>query len=124
MKIKILIFSLLFFFCSFQSAYANWGWGALAIERNNGSGYGWAVDYSSYGDAQERALEECGSRCYIVKTFQRCAAFAKSANGSVFGWGNSSNSEFEAKNEAIEQCKKSGGSNCSIKVWGCNSNSH
>jgi uncharacterized protein DUF4189 len=97
--------------------------GALAIDNNKGSRYGFSYDYSTESDAQARALRECGDGCKIVKTFSSgCAAYAADqASGSpVYGWGVGSNSD-DAQSIALEHCQILGGTQCIIRVWGCNS---
>ena len=48
--------------------------GALAIDERRGDQWGWAVDYETAAAAQGMALQECGSDCSVVLTFDRCAA--------------------------------------------------
>lgn len=97
--------------------------GALAIDSNQGSKWGWAVDYSSQTDANKRALQECGGNCKIVKTFAGgCAAYAadQTTGSTVWGWGTNSTSA-AAQNRAKSECIKQGGLSCVVRVWGCNS---
>ncbi|WP_133513333.1 DUF4189 domain-containing protein [Candidatus Thiosymbion oneisti] len=104
-----------------STALAN---GALAIDGNQGSQYGFSYDYPTMSDARDRALQECGSGCYIVKTFSNgCAAYAADqAHGStVYGWATASSSS-RARSEALRYCGNYGGANCIVRVWGCNSN--
>ncbi|CAG1020589.1 hypothetical protein DOJK_00449 [Patescibacteria group bacterium] len=97
--------------------------GALAIDDNQGSRYGFSYDYDNTYDARNRALSECGSGCTVVVDFDSgCAAYAadQTAGSSVYGWGQDS-TESRAKNRALSECAGHGGSNCVIRVWGCNS---
>ena len=97
--------------------------GALAIDSNQGSAYGYSVDYDNTYDARNRALSECGSGCSVVVDFDSgCAAYAadQAAGSTVYGWGKDS-SESSAKNRALYECENHGGSNCIVRVWGCNS---
>jgi len=103
------------------SAYAN---GALAIDGNQGSQYGFSYNYSSMAGAQNKALQECGGGCSIVKTFSRgCAAYAadQTSGSTAYGWGTAADSN-SARNTAIQLCRNYGGTNCIVRVWGCNSN--
>lgn len=97
--------------------------GALAIDSNQGSAYGFSYDFDNNYDARNRALSECGSGCTVVVDFDSgCAAYAadQAAGSSVYGWGKDS-SESRAKNRALSECSAHGGTNCIIRVWGCNS---
>lgn len=94
--------------------------GALAIDSNQGQQYGFAYNYSSSGQAEQRALNECGSGCQIVFRFSRtCAAYAADqARGSnAYGWGYGP-SAGAAQNTALAECR-SRGSSCMVRVWGC-----
>ncbi len=70
-------------------------YGALAIERDNGYYFGWAVDCGTLEEAQKKAVEECtkkGGKCSVVLSFSGtcCAAYRSSAGknvGIAFGWG-------------------------------------
>ncbi len=98
--------------------------GALAIDSNQGSAYGFAYDYPSISDAQSRALSECGSGCSIVQTFSSgCAAYAadQASGSTAYGWGTGSSSG-EAQNYAMSGCRSYGGTQCTVRAWGCNSN--
>ena len=97
--------------------------GALAIDSNQGSAYGFSYDYDNTYDARNRALSECGSGCTIVVDFDSgCAAYAadQAAGSTVYGWGKDS-SESSAKSRALYECRNHGGTNCIVRVWGCNS---
>ena len=96
--------------------------GALAIDSNQGSRYGYSYDYTTTIDARNRALSECGADCTIVVDFDTgCAAYAadQTAGSTVYGWGKAG-SENGAKNRALSECAAHGGSNCIVRVWGCN----
>jgi len=70
-------------------------YGALAIERDNGYYFGWAVDCATLEEAQKKAVGECakkGGKCSVVLSFSGtcCAAYRTSAGkniGIAFGWG-------------------------------------
>lgn len=97
--------------------------GALAIDSNQGDQYGFSYDHSSSDEANNRALEECGSGCSVVETFSGgCAAYAADQeNGSTaYGWGAAPSSN-EAKDLALQYCSSNGGSQCIVRSWGCDS---
>ena len=101
--------------------------GSLAIDRNQGSRYGWAVDYADQGAADRRALSECqklGGRCSVVMRFRNaCAAYAadQATSSTAYGWGWSERDRATAERIARRECVKRGGvrSQCAIRVWGC-----
>jgi len=98
--------------------------GALAIDGNQGSSYGFSYNQPSIGAAQNRALNECGGGCSIVQTFSNgCAAYAadQAYGSTVYGWG-TGNSSGQAKSNAMQYCQNYGGTQCIVRVWGCNSN--
>ena len=96
-------------------------WGALAIDANQGQAWGWAIDYPTVLEAEQRALSECGRDCYVVMTFRnQCAAFAadQERGSTIYGWAKHSTSA-SAKNHALNACRKRGGKSCIVRVWGC-----
>lgn len=99
-------------------------YGSLAIDGNQGRSYGFAYNYSSQSDADERATSECGRGCYVVLTFGNgmCGAYAadQSSGSTVYGWGKASDAG-TAQNYARNACEQRGGRSCIIRVWGCNS---
>ena len=102
-----------------QAAFA---FGALAIDSNHGSAYGFSHDYSTRRDAEDEAMSECGSDCTIVVEFQRgCAAYAadQRSGSSVYGWVNNVSSEAVARHGALAQCSRHGGRSCLVRVWAC-----
>lgn len=101
--------------------------GALAIDSNQGKAYGWAVNFSSPGQAEQYALSECsrnGRNCFIVLRFGRstCAAYSvdHDQNSTAYGWGKTDNLG-QAQNLANSNCQSRGGRTCVNRVWGCNS---
>ncbi|MEK1908051.1 MAG: DUF4189 domain-containing protein [Pseudomonas sp.] len=95
--------------------------GALAIDSNQGEQFGFSYNYADYGQAQTRALDECGAGCQVVLQFAgECAAYAADqANGSsVYGWATAA-SAGDAQNGAIAQCAARGGNSCIVRTWGC-----
>ena len=109
--------------CTALSVAAQPPVGALAIDERQGDQYGWAVDYETAGAAQSSALRECGSRCSVVLTFGRCAAYAADQDGdsTAEGWAESFASADGARRTALMECGSRGGSGCMVRVWGCNS---
>jgi len=99
--------------------------GALAIDSNQGSRWGWAVSYPSMGAAEQHALRECGRGCGIVMRFPSgCGAYAADQAGgsTVYGWA-TAGSAGAAQSRAMQECSSRGGprSSCVVRVWGCNS---
>ncbi len=97
--------------------------GAIAIDSNHGSRYGFSYDYPTRAQAEQRALNECGYGCQVVLDFDTgCGAYAadQASGSSVYGWGTSTSRD-GAQNRALSECKAQGGSRCIIRVWGCNS---
>jgi hypothetical protein len=109
--------------CTTTSANRSPVWGALAIDSNQGSAYGFSYDYPTSQEADARALKECGQSCQVVKNFLRgCGAFAadQARGGKASGWGTAA-TEQEAKNMALKYCRQYGGTQCLVRVWSCNS---
>ena len=96
--------------------------GALAIGERQGNQYGWAVDYETPSAARAAALSECGSGCSVVLTFNRCGAYAadQGADSTAVGWAESYASADGARQAALAECRSRGGSECLVRVWGCN----
>jgi hypothetical protein len=97
--------------------------GALAIDSNQGDQYGFSYDHRSMGEAEQRALSECGQGCSVVLRFPSgCAAYAADqARGStIYGWA-TAGSGGAAQSAAQTQCRQRGGSSCTVRSWGCNS---
>ena len=96
--------------------------GALAIDERQDDQYGWAVDYETAAAARAAALRECGSGCSVVLTFDRCGAYAadQDANSTAVGWAESYDSAASARQAALSECSSRGGSECAVRVWGCN----
>jgi Domain of unknown function (DUF4189) len=98
--------------------------GALAIDTNHGSHFGYSYGYARQGDANRRAIQECGAHgCHVVVQFRHaCAAYAadQTRGSTAYGWGIQS-SRFAAQNRALAECAVRGGrgSSCIIRVWGC-----
>jgi hypothetical protein len=102
------------------------GSASLAIDRANGSRYGWAVDWPSWTEADRRALQECqrlGGNCQVVLRFKGgCGAYAadQAKGSSVYGWGTAIRRQ-EAENRAWDEARQRGATNLVTRVWGCNS---
>lgn len=98
---------------------------ALAIDRNDGERWGWAVDYPDPGAAEQRALDECrrnGGQCHIVLRFTGgCGVYVvERGNGSLYGWGTAA-SRAAAEARARQEAWDRGGRDLMVRVWGCNS---
>ena len=110
------------------SAAAQTPVGALAIDERQGDQYGWAVDYETATAARAAALRECGAGCSVVLTFARCGAYAAdqdaasiaSIASTAVGWAESFDSAVAARQAALSECGSRGGSDCTVRVWGCN----
>lgn len=100
----------------------NTRYGSLAIDRNQGSRYGFSYNYSTQDAADDKALAECGRGCYVVEQFTACAAYAADqAEGStVYGWAYGADGT-AVQNRALRECQNQGGSRCIVRVWACNS---
>ena len=98
------------------------GVGALAIDEQQDDQYGWVVDYETTAAAQAAALRECGPRCSVKLTFERCGAYAadQDADSTAVGWAESYDSAAGAWQAALAACRSRGGSGCTVRVWGCN----
>lgn len=102
------------------------GAGALAIDGGQGTQWGWAIDYQTYGEAEQRALRECGSGCQVVMRFSdSCAAYAADQNygSTAYGWASGYSDSGSARRRALSECESRGGSgaDCTVRVWGCDS---
>lgn len=110
--------------------YERLKYGALAIDRSNGFYYGFAHDYSTREEAEDRAVRECekkGGNCSVVLVYsgEACASYrtVQSNQGTAYGWGVASTRE-EADNIATREClRRSGGIAPTNYVWSCNSKS-
>ena len=110
------------FLCTASSVAAQTPVGALAVDERQGYQYGWAVDYETAGAARAGALGECGSACSVVLTFDRCGAYAadQDADSTAVGWAESYSSADDARQAALAECGSRGGTECIVRVWGCN----
>nr|MBS0019018.1 DUF4189 domain-containing protein [Gammaproteobacteria bacterium] len=112
--------------CSFALTIALFGSqamaaGALAIDSNQGRGYGFAHGYQNTSQAEQRALNECGHGCQVVLRFNSgCAAYAadQSSGSTAYGWGTASSGS-AAQNRALSECQSRGGSSCMVRSWAC-----
>jgi hypothetical protein len=117
-SVIVSVICLLSFFSS-QSMAA----GALAIDKKQGSKYGWAIDYPTFEQAENEALTKCGSGCSIVFTFSGgAAAYAtdQSAGSTIFGWGRAATAD-SAKQIALQEAKNRGAKTPIIRAWGAES---
>jgi hypothetical protein len=114
---KLIVCSLALSLVAFGAAPA-FAVGSLAV--GHGDHYGWAVNHATQAEADRAALDACTGECEVVYQFENtCAAFAREDgkdNGAT-GWAHA-DSEDAAKDRALAECNKRG-SDCVIKVWGC-----
>ena len=97
-------------------------WGSLAIDSNQGSVWGWSIDYPMPEAADRRALSECGDQCRVVMRFSgECAAYAadQAAGSTAYGWANGFESGSGARGRALSECQRKGGTSCIVRSWGC-----
>ncbi len=97
---------------------------ALAIDQIAGKRYGWAVEYETQSEADQRALTECeknGGECHVVLRFEGgCGAYVvERGNNSLYGWGTAS-TKAEAETRAMQEARAIGGKDLVVRVWGCN----
>ncbi len=95
--------------------------GSLAIDKNHGSHYGWAVNQPDEDTADQEALSHCTGECTVVMHFEHtCVAYAadQAEDSTVYGWSMGSDAD-DAKDKAIEKCSGQGGNSCVVRVWGC-----
>lgn len=123
------IFSLfLIYLVSFPASAQNLESGrtaSLAIDQRDGDQYGWAIQYDSQSEADERALQECekngGDSCQVVLRFiGGCGAYVvERGNGSLYGWG-TAETRGAAESRAMSEARAVGGKDLVTRVWGCN----
>ena len=79
--------------------------------------FGWSRDFRTQGQADRKALEECGRRCRILFQFKdSCAAYA-TGRSNAFGW-EISNSETHARDIALERCHRHS-QDCRLRMSTC-----
>lgn len=91
-------------------------WGAIAVAANGGSGRAW--DARSQGDAEQKAMGECGqasgSDCTVLTSFANgCGAVAYNRGTNRY-WGGNGSTLGEAQSAAVSNA--GGGS---IYIWQC-----
>lgn len=95
-------------------------YGAIAVNEADSTGT-LTARYLNQGEADSRALELCGKGCAIALRFQgagQCGAVARSENGAI-GVA-SGKPQANADAAALESCRKDGGTDCVVKLQGCN----
>ena len=98
---------------------------ALAIDRREGSRYGWAIDHRTREEADARAMTECqrlGGNCQIVLRFTGgCGAYAvdQQRGSTAWGWG-TDRERGPAESRAASEVTRRGGTLPATRVWGCN----
>ena len=96
--------------------------GALAIDSNQGPAWGWAAGHATIGEARQRALDECGSGCHVVVTFEEgCGAYAadQTLGSTVSGWAFELDTDVQAREAALDYCAGRGGRECIVRAWAC-----
>ena len=96
--------------------------GALAIDTDQGTAWGWAAGDATESAAQRAALDECGQGCAIVLTFRDgCAAYAadQEPGSSAYGWASEHTTQLEVTEAALDECARQGGTDCLVRVWAC-----
>ena len=101
-------------------AFAQDYYGAIAYSPERGA-WGWAKDYQSQDDAEDRAMDECeqrseGTECRVATWFRNgCGSLASGPNGWGADWGNS---DWEAATKAMERCSEHS-KDCKVKEKIC-----
>ena len=108
-----------------SQAQANY-YGSFYYNKDTGS-YGYAYNYTTEYDAQQRGLQECssfGSGCVHIVTFEKCGAFAEARlndGGYSYGYSYSYDTLQEALDAAMEECvSRNDGYKCGIIMYACN----
>jgi len=104
-------------------------YGALAIDRENGFFYAWAVDCPTLAEAQKKSVDECskkGGKCTVVLSFSGscCGAYRTSTGkniGLAFGWGAAKTKEEADVIAKREHLLRSFGMAAPNVTYGCNS---
>ena len=112
------------------SAYANAeDFASLAIDKKDGSAYGWSYDQKSLTAAEQRALQECNKRssnnqCSVVLAWsgEGCGAYrtVEGRVGTAYGWGVASTKNTANEIANREALKRSNGVITPNYVWACN----
>ena len=125
MKLLFTILTILFTLHNLQAQGGDYG--SLAIDAINGNQYGWAINYDTQAEANQKALSECqkngGNQCHTVLWFKGgCAAYVvEPGNPSLYGWG-AADTRAEAERIAKQEARSRGASDLVVRVWGCNDN--
>jgi Domain of unknown function (DUF4189) len=97
-------------------AAADDNYGAIAFSTDSGA-HGYSYDFGSRGEAEERALQECGSGCEVVLWFKNSCGALAAGEGNGYGTAWAGNRE-AAEDAALRVCAQNAG-NCSVKAWAC-----
>ncbi|GEM_PF-5160820 len=101
---------------------------ALAIDKGNGSAYGWSYGQASLANAEQFAQQECskrnGKRCTVVLAWsgEGCGVYktVDKKSGTAYGWGiakTQNQADVIANRELLKRSKGAAASNF---VWACN----
>ena len=96
--------------------------GALAIDADQGTAWGWAAGHATVAEARQHALEECGDDCRVVVTFDEgCAAYVadQTAGSTITAWSSELETGADATDAALDGCRQRGGADCVVRVWAC-----
>ncbi len=103
-------------------------YGALAIDQNNSTYYGWATNDKTLANAEKNAVEECkrkGGNCCVALSWSGagCASYraVEDQAGTVYGWGAALTKEAADSIAIIEALKRSKEKVPSFNVSKCNS---
>jgi hypothetical protein len=112
------LFVLCFIMLAFGIARAEDNYGAIAYSESSGN-WGSSYDYGSRQQAENAALNRCGSDdCEVKAWFKNsCGALAAGDDGAL-GWSWAADSREEAESRALSECRAKG-SNCRILCWAC-----
>ena len=97
--------------------------GALYVNEDDPSNFGFTKDYQTPQGADRRAKRECGPNCSFKMRFDTgCAAYytdtLSSTTKTYYGYGKGRNLN-EAEDNASADCKRRGGNWCIGAAWGC-----
>ncbi len=93
-----------------------WAEGAIAQGRDGRVGI--SYNFRHRGEAEERALEECGGYCRVIARFENTCASIATGRGGGFGWARRERLHW-ADEAALENCRAEGNRSCAIQVHGC-----
>ena len=98
--------------------------GALAIDADQGTKWGWAAGHATVAAAEQAALRKCGLGCRVALSFEQgCAAYAadQTRGSTASGWAIGLDTELQATRRALDECRQRGGAgaDCIVRAWAC-----